>query len=65
MSNITNKITVGDLLSSRQEDVEKAHTAIRLAESYPVKGGDIVPKKGGGWFESLRNKNTPTEIGAK
>ena len=65
MADITNKITVDDLLSSRQEDVERAHTAIELAESFPVKGGDIVPKKGGGWFESLRNKNTPTEIGAK
>lgn len=65
MADITNKMTVDDLLSSRQEDVERAHTAIELAESFPVKGGDIVPKKGGGWFESLRNKNTSTETGAK
>lgn len=65
MADITNKITAEDLLNSKREDVERAHTAIELAESFPVKGGDIVPKKGGGWFESLRHKNTPAEIGAK
>ena len=56
MADITSKITVEDLLNSKREDVERAHTAIELAESFPVKGGDIVPKKGGGWFESLRSK---------
>ena len=65
MTDITTKITVDDLLSSKREDVERAHTAIELAESFPVKGGDIVPKRGGGWFEALRYKNTPTEIGEK
>lgn len=26
-------------------------SSIELAESFPVKGGDIVPKKEGGWLD--------------
>ena len=54
MADTTNKITIADLLGSKQEEVERARTAIELAESFPVKGGDIVPKKGGGWFEIVK-----------
>ncbi len=61
MTDITDKLTIDSLLKSRSEDVESAHAAIGLAESFPVKGGDILPKKGGGWFEALRNNSISKE----
>lgn len=37
------------------ESARKARGSIGLAEKFPPKGGDVVPKKGGGWFESRNN----------
>ncbi len=61
MADLTDKMKIDDLEKTRPEDVQKARGAIGLAESFPVKGGDIVPKKGGGWFESLRNNSADKE----
>ena len=58
---ITDKMTPDILQKTRPKDFEKARGAIGLAESFPVKGGDVVPKKGGGWFESLRNNSFSKE----
>ena len=54
------KITLDEFEKVHPDRFISAKKAIDLAESFPVKGGDVIHKKTGGWFESLRNNNTKT-----
>ena len=51
MKTPTRKTTLDEVKKENPQVIGDAERAIALAEAYPVKGGGIVPTKGGGWLE--------------
>ncbi len=58
MTDLTVKLSIEKLEKIKPELVRKAKSSIDLANSFPVRGGDVVSKRGGGWFESIRDKQS-------
>lgn len=54
----TKKITLDELEKAHPDRFRSARKTIEIAESFPVKGGNVIQKKSGGWFESLRNSGS-------
>lgn len=41
---------------------QRARDAIRVAEVFPVKGGDFLPIKRGGWFKGTEQRALKREL---
>lgn len=55
---MSNTLKIKDLERARPQDVAIARGLIEIVDNFPVKGGHVIPKRGGGWYEHLRNQNT-------
>lgn len=59
MHKFTDSAAFKELEAKNPEITRKAVKDIELARSFPVKGGTVIPKKTGGWFNLPHNGQTP------